>query len=98
MTYDEFLEFTRIAACHYCGFDVCWKDYGRAPYNLDRKDNTKDYSKDNCVVCCFDCNATKGARFSYEEMIILGKAIREIRLTRTQLPCNVRAYTVVNMV
>ena len=82
LTYEEFLEFTHINACHYCGWNIPWIDHNRAPYNLDRKDNQQGYSKDNCVVCCFECNATKGARFSYKEMFILGKAIRRIKFNR----------------
>jgi 5-methylcytosine-specific restriction endonuclease McrA len=82
LTYKEFLEFTCISACHYCGFDVGWKDCAKAPYNLDRKDNEGNYTKDNCVVCCFECNATKGSRFTYEEMLIIGAAVREVKLAR----------------
>jgi hypothetical protein len=28
-------------------------------YNLDRVDNTKGYSKNNCTVCCKVCNRMK---------------------------------------
>jgi 5-methylcytosine-specific restriction endonuclease McrA len=82
LSYDEFIKFTETSACHYCGDVIHWVDNGRAPYNLDRKDNLKDYSTENCVVCCFECNATKGARFSYDEMLIVGKAVHEVKLGR----------------
>jgi len=82
LTYDEFLEFTKTKVCHYCGSLVTWVNSSHASYNLDRKDNAGNYDKDNCVVCCFECNATKGARFTYEEMLIIGKAVREVKLLR----------------
>lgn len=73
--YDE-----NIAAqpCHYCGE----KDYG---VGCDRIDNSQGHTKSNVVPCCWDCNATRGARFSYDEMIVLGEAIRKIRAARNQL-------------
>jgi hypothetical protein len=34
-----------------------WAEY---PYNgIDRKDNDKGYSLDNCISCCFICNRAK---------------------------------------
>ena len=41
----ESLGLTEEEKCHYCGAEL-------RGYNLDRKDNTKGYSKENCVVCC----------------------------------------------
>ena len=63
LTYEEFLEFTKIDKCNYCGNDIKWHAYcGNnrvGGCNLDRKDNSKGYSKDNCVVCCALCNYMK---------------------------------------
>lgn len=42
---------------------------------LDRKDNSKGYSVDNCVSCCTICNRAKGAHFSVEETKIAIEAI-----------------------
>ena len=63
LTYNQFLTFVKKTACHYCGNPVVWtknsmrfNGYG---YNLDRKDNTQGYSKENCVVCCKVCNRMK---------------------------------------
>lgn len=51
--------------CHYCGKEpsnVAGEDklYGKFVYNgIDRKDNTKGYTLDNCVPCCKHCNRAK---------------------------------------
>jgi len=88
LTYEEFLEFTTIDTCCYCGKEIVWnphqfyKGSQKQRYNLDRKDCSGGYTKDNCVVCCSDCNFTKGNRFSYDEMLKLGVIIRQINQER----------------
>lgn len=62
--------------CIYCG-DT--EDIG-----LDRIDNTKGHTKDNVVPCCYACNTTRGNNFSFEEMKILGKTIKEIKKCRLE--------------
>lgn len=94
LTFEDFLEFTKITACNYCGDLIEWKSRGTKggnnAYYLDRKDNTKGYLKDNCVVCCSLCNLTKHNQFTYDEMILLGKTISEIKRQRLdQSPKNV---------
>lgn len=84
LSYKEFLEFTKTYECHYCGDKVFWTKHfstvrGPSRYNLDRKDNTKDYRAKNLVVCCRLCNFTKGDRFTYEQFIQIGKVIRSFR-------------------
>jgi hypothetical protein len=63
MTYEEFLEFTKVLFCSYCGSAVSWSEYNLRynglSYNLDRVDNSKGYLKNNCVVCCSICNTMK---------------------------------------
>jgi hypothetical protein len=71
LTYEEFLEFVTVTTCHYCDLHIHWIEQGTGAYNLDRKDNSLGYSKDNCVVCCKECNYIKGAKFSYEHMLKL---------------------------
>lgn len=75
LSYEEFLAFTIVESCHYCGADILWNAQGQR-YNLDRKNNTIGYSKDNCVVCCKECNMIKSARFSYEQMLQIGALIK----------------------
>lgn len=73
LSYDDFLSFTKIDKCVYCGKTVNWKIYSthnriQVSYNLDRVDNTKGYTPDNCVVCCPVCNFMKGSK-SKEEFL-----------------------------
>lgn len=67
------------ANCHYCGIAPQsiaspGKQYTEALvtfyiYNgIDRVDNTKGYTLDNCVTCCINCNRAKMDR-SLEEFL-----------------------------
>jgi len=83
-----------VGECAYCGESVLWLPYDRKQigavpngnratgHNLDRKDNQGGYSLANVVVCCGDCNRTRGDRFSYDEFLLLAPALREIRRER----------------
>lgn len=68
LTYEEFVEFTKIKSCEYCGNAVYWTESNTAmngsKYNLDRKDNDKGYTKDNLIVCCTKCNYGKSDRYT----------------------------------
>lgn len=83
LTYEEFLEFTKITECHYCSETVTWgSPFGKnrtTGSNLDRKDNNRPYEIDNVVVACRRCNYGKNAFFSYEEWLALGTLIRSWR-------------------
>lgn len=81
LTYEEFLEFTREASCHYCFAPITWEPYNviknkGCRHNIDRKNNSLGYTKENCVVCCGRCNWSKGCVFSYEEWKQLAAVIR----------------------
>lgn len=81
LSYKEFLEFTKIQECHYCGKSIIWSPYSNnkkyaGGSNLDRKNSALGYSKNNCVVCCPRCNWSKSNRFTYKEWVILGNIIR----------------------
>ncbi len=83
LTFEEFLEFTKIPNCHYCNRVLHWPDrmvHGEPfGHNLDRKDNNLGYSKTNCVTCCGVCNKSRGDRFTYEEWLEHGALIRQRR-------------------
>lgn len=60
--------------CAYCG------DTKRL--GCDRIDNSKGHTMDNVVPCCIECNAARNNNFSYEEMLVIGKAIRKVKEAR----------------
>ena len=64
--------------CHYCGVkksNKCTTRLHSFEYNgVDRVDNNKGYSIDNCVTCCSDCNKAKMA-LGYDEFLDLVKRI-----------------------
>ena len=81
--YEDFLYFTGVPECYYCGAPVSWTKYfthkNGYNYNLDRKNNNIGYTKDNVVVCCYRCNRGKNHLFSYEEWVEIGKTLRRLR-------------------
>lgn len=70
ITEDDFCQLI-VQNCYYCGIEpyMTYKygrgknqalDYSEFKYNgVDRVDNEKDYTKDNCVPCCKFCNNAK---------------------------------------
>lgn len=70
----EFMERKIFEPCVYCG------DTKRI--GLDRIDNSKGHTEDNCVSCCYECNVARSDIFSYEEMFVLGKTIKQIKYLR----------------
>lgn len=84
LTYEQFLTFTKIQTCHYCGTTLQWNAHtsmGRYKTNLDRKDSNKGYSIDNVVACCKYCNYAKNSYFSYEEFKQIVKYLKKSRKT-----------------
>ena len=80
LTLAEYVSFTEQPLCHYCHKELFWvtcytagKPYG---HNLDRIDNTKGYSVDNCVPCCGRCNRGKTHMFSYDEWYAMTACFR----------------------
>lgn len=59
-SYEEFLEFTKTPECRYCGVPINWEPFNKLDrYNLDRRNSSIGYTKENCVVCCKTCNCAK---------------------------------------
>lgn len=81
LTYDDFLCFTTLTSCHYCGHPILWTKYNvqSSVYHIDRTDNTRGYIAGNVVVCCTRCNYAKADRFSYDEWLQIGKLIKSWR-------------------
>jgi hypothetical protein len=89
LTYEEFLIFTKIKDCHYCKNPISWKEYTsvnnkNSAYYLDRKDNNKGYSSDNCVVCCTRCNRMRSNKFTYEEFLLFSPILIQIERQRNE--------------
>ncbi|KKM82442.1 hypothetical protein LCGC14_1319520 [marine sediment metagenome] len=69
-------QFNRITKenCFYCGVEPAQirkpsKSNGVYVYNgIDRMDNTKGYTEDNCVTCCGRCNRAKDT-MPFEEFV-----------------------------
>jgi len=92
IVFESFVEFTKTKECHYCGAVVKWSPSSSKKWstatNLDRKNNRLGYSVENCVVCCCDCNKTKGDRFTYSEFMSLAPILKKIRLERLSGSCS----------
>lgn len=79
LSYEDFKTIKR-SDCAYCGVSDLFIEYYcqvmaiNTPWiSIDRKDNSKGYSRDNCVPACFLCNKIKGSFFTYEEMLEIGE-------------------------
>ena len=83
LTFEDFVKLTEIKTCSYCQDPVTWAEFNwhknGAQYNLDRKDNSVGYTRDNVAVCCMPCNRTKAHRFSHDEFKVMMNALREFR-------------------
>lgn len=44
---------------------------------IDRKNNNGNYCIDNIVLACYRCNTIKGDFFTEQEMLKIGKIIKE---------------------
>lgn len=78
LSYEDYVEFTHKDECEYCGAHIEWRPHGYQGdgHHLDRKDNTIGYTKENCTVCCGECNRIKSNTFTYEQMLQIGALIK----------------------
>lgn len=74
ITIDWMIENIFHKSCVYCG--------DTHKLGCDRMDNDKGYTMDNVVPCCYTCNTVRNNNFTYEEMLRLGKTIRDIKADR----------------
>lgn len=89
ISYEDYLEFTRVKNCTYCDRVIPWQQYTNknkrnCNYFIDRKNNSEDYVKENLAVCCPTCNRMKSSDFSYEEFLQIAKFINKIVSWRTK--------------
>jgi hypothetical protein len=80
LSYEEFVGFTTDPYCFYCKTLLWWPRFRASGhgYNLDRKDSTQGYSKENCVPCCARCNKGKGDWFTFDEWWIMTTSFRRV--------------------
>lgn len=84
LTYEQYLEFTKITNCEYCNLPIPWtphydKHLKQRGSFIDRKDSNIGYTPNNCVVCCGRCNRIKNKFFSHEEFIEIAKILDKYR-------------------
>jgi hypothetical protein len=83
LSYEDFLVFTKEKFCLYCQSPITWAEFNPQKfgqnYNLDRVDNSKGYSNDNCIVCCTSCNMRRGDRFTHSQFLEIGDLLRRWR-------------------
>lgn len=65
----EFVLNAKRSQCHYCT---------RMATGLDRIENSKGHTKENCIPSCIRCNWTRGSWTSYEVMLEIGKLLQRI--------------------
>lgn len=88
ITYESFLEYTKIPNCHYCEAPISWptpfrgREHTSDKYFLDRINPFLGYLQDNVVVCCSECNYGKSKRYSYGEWRVMTEALRRYRKER----------------
>lgn len=76
----QFPEYLHLISgrCSYCEQEIESTGTG-----LDRLDNSRGYSADNVVACCWVCNRTRADYFTPDEMRDkIGPIIKEIKLGR----------------
>lgn len=70
ITIDWIIENILYNNCTYCGTSD--------KIGADRLDNSKGHMKNNCVPCCYRCNAIRSNHFTYEQMLKIGKFIKDM--------------------
>lgn len=96
LSYEEFIDLIKDKKCHYCNKELQFSPHSRdknsnytsRAYQLDRKDNTKGYIKDNLVTCCWDCNRIKSDIYTYEEFIIIAESLKIVYEKRIEVMTN----------
>jgi len=89
LTFEEFKEIISNNKCNYCDEILIYNKHSRnwgksltRAHQLDRKDNSKGYVKNNVVPCCWTCNRLKSDIFTYEEFMMMSPILKQIKEKR----------------
>ena len=91
LSYEQFLNFTRVGQCHYCYKPIIWSEHAtresrrNMAYHLDRVNNERGYIFSNLVVCCTRCNVGRNQYFTYEEWYRMTEPFRTGELKHEQV-------------
>ena len=88
--FDIFLKHSKADTCEYCKITldtinqlannkkIFKKTYQRGyTMEIDRKKPNLEYTKENCVPCCYWCNNAKTDEFTDEEFLPIATEIRK---------------------
>lgn len=75
LTIEWYKENIEGKSCYYCGDS-------ESSIGCDRIDNLQGHTKLNVVPCCKLCNVTRMNNFTHDEMIILGRTIKQLKKSR----------------
>jgi hypothetical protein len=80
LTLEQHAQLLSSGKCEYCKGAL-----GPCGSGLDRKDNSRGYTLDNCVPCCGDCNTIKADVLDYEEMKLVAEVLRAVRELKKEM-------------
>lgn len=69
----DYIKDQLVKSCTYCQYPST---------GLDRVDNSKGHLQNNCIPCCWECNTARMNNFTYEEMLVIGQAIKLVKDNR----------------
>ena len=88
--FEEFKELFDQDKCGYCDIQesdiarltqmgkIYKKHHRGSSLEIDRRKPNDEYTKDNCVRCCYWCNNAKTDEFSEIEFVSIAEKIREV--------------------
>ena len=78
LTLEEFHKLTS-SNCAYCEKPPAQRSRTYTYNGIDRMNNKRGYIRDNVVPACKECNFLKGDRLTFDEMKVVGEALKAFR-------------------
>ena len=86
LTFEEFRDWydSQEKKCTYCTqslleIQLVPDILNKERLSIDRKDNAKGYTLENITLACLRCNAIKSNFFTFDQMLEVGKIVKERR-------------------